>query len=789
MVFASSAPSAEILWGANPSDFRVLARTEVCWAAVKPAPVRPSKMPARAHRERQKGPAARKTCFVPGVDSTIASVNSTQSLSLSVLGPFVLRANGCEVTGLPRKAQALLAFLALQPDRKIPREVVADLLWTHSGPDQARHSLRQTLVALRKTQAANLVSANADALWIEAGAVEVDACVLETGLADADAIALSESASRWRGALLGDLPAVSPAFDEWLRTERTKFTNVMARLLRRLATMHVAAGDFDAAVETASQLVGLDTLDEAAHRLLIECLARAGQRAEALHQFETCARILREELDIEPDAVTVAVTERIRAGAWPPKVAGEPPRLDDRPEDGANTATRVAAAFPAAAEHDFPGPPLTARGSRWFRSGLAWAVAVPCIVAGSVGVFALRPQAVHPPGIMFSGFRSITGVPDENGPIAGFADLVSDGLEIRQHLRVIEDPTGNTKTMPEERDAARREAGGRYLLSGTVAFDQVRVRVTAGLVNLHDSTELWSSHYDVAIDEIPRVADEIATRAARAVAPDREVVVDTPRPSSRDGQRTARELVSLGHRMDYFIDGANHPQRQVYRVALRYDGNNADALTHLANTYLKTAMTPVPDSAELTEAEANLGRSIQIDPTNAYTLFNYCVLRREQGRLPESIEACRRTLDIDPHYPGALRELGRALLESGDAAQAIGYYRASIDAAPLLRYVHMSYKGMGVAALALGHRDDAITYLRKSAQLDTMSVDNERLWLAAALEMDGRHEEATKTLADFIASHPGLRIDGEHLQLLRAPVYNDCRGQVLEALSNAGYRR
>ena len=59
----------------------------------------------------------------------------------------------------------------------------------------------------------------------------------------------------------------------------------------------------------------------------------------------------------------------------------------------------------------------------------------------------------------------------------------------------------------------------------------------------------------------------------------------------------------------------------------------------------------------------------------------------------------------------------------------------------------------------------------------------------AALEMDGRHDEATKILAEFIASHPGLRIDGEHLQLLRAPVYNDCRGQVLEALSNAGYRR
>ena len=198
-------------------------RRQLCRGAVKPVPVRASKIPAGAHPERQNNRAGPKSCFVPGVDCTIGLVNPTPSLSLSVLGPFVLRADGREIAGLPRKAQALVAFLAVQPDRKIPREVVADLLWTQSAPEQARHSLRQTLVALRKTPAADLVGASADALWIEAGAVEVDACLVEAGLADADAITLADCASRCRGALLEDLPAVSPGFDEWLRIERTKF--------------------------------------------------------------------------------------------------------------------------------------------------------------------------------------------------------------------------------------------------------------------------------------------------------------------------------------------------------------------------------------------------------------------------------------------------------------------------------------------------------------------------------------------------------------------------------------
>jgi hypothetical protein len=40
--------------GANPRDIGVSVRPEICSAAVKPAPVRASKMPVRARLERQK---------------------------------------------------------------------------------------------------------------------------------------------------------------------------------------------------------------------------------------------------------------------------------------------------------------------------------------------------------------------------------------------------------------------------------------------------------------------------------------------------------------------------------------------------------------------------------------------------------------------------------------------------------------------------------------------------------------------------------------------------------------
>ena len=53
-----------------------------------------------------------------------------------------------------RKAQALLAYLALRPGEALCREKLMDLLWSDRGETQARTSLRQALTALRKGLAA-----------------------------------------------------------------------------------------------------------------------------------------------------------------------------------------------------------------------------------------------------------------------------------------------------------------------------------------------------------------------------------------------------------------------------------------------------------------------------------------------------------------------------------------------------------------------------------------------------------------------------------------------------------
>src|SRR5213594_844793 len=100
-------------------------------------------------------------------------------LRLTLLGGFQARLETGEVVSLPgRKAQALLAFLALPLGRAHPRDKLAALLWGGIREESARASLRQTLFVIRKTlQAADAKALDQKAEMLRLDPAHVDADV------------------------------------------------------------------------------------------------------------------------------------------------------------------------------------------------------------------------------------------------------------------------------------------------------------------------------------------------------------------------------------------------------------------------------------------------------------------------------------------------------------------------------------------------------------------------------------------------------------------------------------
>jgi predicted ATPase len=75
-------------------------------------------------------------------------------------------------------------------------------------------------------------------------------------------------------------------------------------------------GRYGEGIEAARRLLSLEPWSEEGHQQLMKLLAASGQRNAALAQFETCRRLLADELGVEPSPETKALVEAIRSGDW-----------------------------------------------------------------------------------------------------------------------------------------------------------------------------------------------------------------------------------------------------------------------------------------------------------------------------------------------------------------------------------------------------------------------------------------------------------------------------------------
>ncbi len=229
-------------------------------------------------------------------------------LDVRMLGGLELRRADASPAVVPmRKAEALLALLALRPGQALGREKLCGLLWPEVPSAQARHSLRQTLLCLRKAlpdAAPPLLRADARAIALDSARVTVDTAVLERRLHEGSPASLQSAAAMYDGDLLEGLAIDSQPFEHWLTFERERLRARMADGLTRLVELLEADGEIGAAVAACAQLLRLDPLREPAHRSLMQLHARQGRRPAALAHYQRFARALWLELGSEPEPQT-----------------------------------------------------------------------------------------------------------------------------------------------------------------------------------------------------------------------------------------------------------------------------------------------------------------------------------------------------------------------------------------------------------------------------------------------------------------------------------------------------
>ena len=128
------------------------------------------------------------------------------ALRLTLLGGFDARLAAGDAVHVPtKKAQALLAYLALRPGETHQRDKLAALLWGERSDKHARDGLRHALVALRKAlpdvKPPSLL-AEGQTLALNPAVVEVDVATFECRVAEGTPEGLEHAAEIYRGDLL-----------------------------------------------------------------------------------------------------------------------------------------------------------------------------------------------------------------------------------------------------------------------------------------------------------------------------------------------------------------------------------------------------------------------------------------------------------------------------------------------------------------------------------------------------------------------------------------------------------
>jgi len=232
----------------------------------------------------------------------------------------LLDQQGETLSGMSRKAKALLAWLALNPDKEYPREKLAGILWPDSNEMQARHSLRQALSSLRKILPSDyeLLQATKDWIMLDGNQIKLDVQHFDQALKIADAESLDKAIKLYQGTLLEGCNPKSDSFDDWLFNYRNNYRELAISAIDKRLAMLLDGGiaennDAETVIHYANQLIEIDELQEPAYQALMLAYNKLGNHSAALKAYETIKDKLQQQLEISPADATEKLYREIIA--------------------------------------------------------------------------------------------------------------------------------------------------------------------------------------------------------------------------------------------------------------------------------------------------------------------------------------------------------------------------------------------------------------------------------------------------------------------------------------------
>jgi len=163
-----------------------------------------------------------------------------------------------------------------------------------------------------------------------------------------------------------------------------------------------------------------------------------------------------------------------------------------------------------------------------------------------------------------------------------------------------------------------KELGVKYIIHGSVRKLGLKIRINANLVSTANENSIWSNNFDLSVDEIFDVQDEIAEQIVSTIVGRVEAdsinTIKTKRPDNMD----AYDLVLKG--LEYAKNGGVFKENtenavKLFEQAIEVDPNYARAYAWKACSLANLSdWEEDPDPNMLSEAIASVKKALELDP-------------------------------------------------------------------------------------------------------------------------------------------------------------------------------
>ncbi len=408
-------------------------------------------------------------------------------LRLLTFGGLALERDDGPAPRLRPQRLGILAVLASAGDRGASRERLAAIFWPDS--EDPRHSLRQALYALRHELGVEAITGDG-VLALDREVLSCDLMEFRAALIAGDTV---KAASLATGPFLNGFTLNShPEFERWADEERATISATATKLLLKLAKEATAASDFENAADWWRRLTVLDPLSGRFALGYLKALAASGDRAGALSFARAHERLVRRELEADPDPEIRKLEAELRALPSPavPRGAAKKP-----------TPRAAAVEIVEATASDTPPEIRHVRRRSTNKPVLiVGAMAALVAIATAVSTLGRREGSATPTAstapVFAVGMIREDGIPDTLRIGGVLTDMLAtnlarvSGMSVLANSRLFESMLPGQDTLPGGYSDAARRAGASEILQGrllsgpqwTLAMEIQRVDLKTGLV-------------------------------------------------------------------------------------------------------------------------------------------------------------------------------------------------------------------------------------------------------------------------------------------------------------------